>query len=154
MRYIILDGEKVFAYTDSSSQHYRAPITQYRYRTRSTQQVANYGSWSSWGDTAYASSSSRQVETRTMYSYCDRSQIATYHFYRWVDWSEWTTNQIGSTTNREVESAVFYQYCDKVNTTTYLFSRWTAWSDFTEQAIEPSETVQVKTEKEYRYRSK
>lgn len=144
----IIDGQVVYKWSSQS------PRTEYRYRTRSTQQVANYGGWSSWGDTAYSGSSTRQVETQKVYRYCDRSQIATYHFYRWGSWSGWSANQVTATTSREVETTEFYQYCDQIKTTTYYFQRWSAWGAFTEQVIEPSDTVQVETKIQYRYRSK
>lgn len=61
--YAYVDGELVFKWTSGGSG------TQYRYATRSTQQVTNYGSWSSWGDTSYSNSSTREVQTRTVYRY-------------------------------------------------------------------------------------
>ena len=154
MRYITVNGDKVFAYTSSSSQYYRAPITQYRYRTRSTQQITNYGSWSSWGDTAYSNSSTRQVETRTVYRYCDRSKVATYHFYRWGGWSNWSENKVSATNDRQVENTTYYRYRDQVKTTTYYFRRWTDWSSYSENPITASETMEVQTKTQYRYKEK
>ena len=78
----------------SDSPYYVAPITQYRYRTRSTYQDKSYGSWSSWSDSSYSSSSTREVETRTMYRYRTRSQVSTYYYYRWKDWSSWSTTAV------------------------------------------------------------
>ena len=154
MRYIVYNGDKMFAYTSSSSQYYRAPITQYRYRTRSTYVVTNYGSWSSWGDIAYANSSSRQVETRTVYRYCDRSQVATYHFYRWSDWSSWSASKATASNDRQVENATYYRYRDRVKTTTYYFRRWSTWSEYSEEAITASKIREVRTKIQYRYKEK
>lgn len=154
MRYITVNGDKVFAYTSSSSPYYVAPITQYRYRTRSTYQEAHYGNWSSWSNSPYSGSSTREVETRTVYRYCDRTQIATYHFYRWGNWSGWSTNAVSSNNDRKVETATFYRYRDRVNQTTYYFRRWTNWSDYSTNYVAASDTVQVETKTEYRFKSK
>lgn len=147
--YAYYNGERVFRnkYGDNSK-------TQYRYSTRSTYQQPHYGSWSSWSNSAYSSSSTREVETRTVYRYCDRAQIPTYHFYRWSDWSGWTTSSVSSNNNRKVEKATFYRYRDRVQTTTYYFRRWTAWSDYTTTYIGSSDTVEVRTVTRYSYKSK
>lgn len=146
--YTYINGELVFKWPEGGS------ATEYRYATRSTQQVANYGSWSSWGDTAYSNSSTRQVETRKVYRYCDRSQVATYHFYRWGSWSNWSENKVSATNDRQVENATYYRYRDQVKTTTYYFKRWTNWSTYSETVVTPSETVEVQTKTQYRYKSK
>lgn len=44
-------------------------VTLYRYRTRSLENVTNWSNWSSWQDASVASSSTCQVETRTVYRY-------------------------------------------------------------------------------------
>lgn len=145
---------RVFAYTSSSSPYYVSPITQYRYRTRTVSQVKNYGNWSSWSDTAVSSSSSRQVETRKVYRYCDRSQVATYHFYKWGDWSSWSTTAASATSNKQVETSKFYRYREQVKTTTYYFRRWKSWSGYSTAQVSPSSTVQVETKDQYRFKSK
>lgn len=152
--YITVSGQKLFAYTYTWSNHYVAPITQYKYRTRSTQQIANYGSWSSWGDTAYSSSSTREVQTQKIYRYCDRSQVATYHFYRWGSWSTWSENKVSATNDRQVENTTYYRYRDQAKTTTYFFRRWTDWTAYSEAVANPSETVEVQTKTQYRYKLK
>ena len=144
-----------FAYIYSGSQHYVAPITQYRYRTRSTTQVMdNYGSWSSWSDASCSSSSSREVDTRTVYRYRTRSAPSTYRFYRWKDWSDWSTAAPGKTADREVQSATFYRYRDKTAQSTYCFKRWSDWSEYSPEKSKASDTVEVRTTTQYRYRSK
>lgn len=54
--------------------YYMGEATQYRYRTRTATTNYNYykwNSWSNWSDSAYYSSSTRQVETQTVYRYRD-----------------------------------------------------------------------------------
>ena len=74
VHYKYTDEGLAFAYISPSSGYYVGPVTQYRYQTRSqiyTYYFYRWGSWSSWGDQSYSSSSSRQVETRTVYRYRD-----------------------------------------------------------------------------------
>lgn len=144
-----LDGELVFKWSDNGQ-----PKTQYRYATRSLTEVTNYGSWSGWSDTAVSVTASREVQTRTMYRYRDRSQIATYHFWKWGGWSSWSSASVSSNSDREVETCLFYRYCDRVTETTYFFWRWSEWSEYSEQKIEASDTIQVETKSIYRYRPK
>lgn len=128
--------------------------TQYRYRTRSLQNVTNYGSWSGWSTSAVSSSSTRDVQTRTVYRYCDRHQVATYHFHRWGDWSNWTTQKLTASATTQVDSATFYRYRDKASKKTYIFSRWSDWSEWSETPAYKSDTKQVETKTVYRYRAK
>ena len=127
------------------------PKTQYRYRDR----IAQYGEWSSWSDTAVSENANRQIETRTVYRYCDRSKVVTYHFYRWGKWTAWSANKATASGTRQVEETTYYRYCDQVSATTYYFRRWSAWSEYSEQAVTPVENqVDVKIKTQYRYRSK
>jgi len=137
----------------SDSQFYKSPITQYSYRTRSTQNVTNYGSWSSWGDTAYSNSSTRQVETRTVYRYRDRSQDALYYYYRWGNWSDWVDVKVTADSDREVESNTFYRYRDRNKVATYYFYRWGNWTGWSTNAVSSSNDRQVETNTFYRYRN-
>ena len=143
-----------FAYIYSSSPYYVAPITQYRYRTRSTYQDKSYGSWSSWSDSSYSSSSTREVETRTMYRYRTRSQVSTYYYYRWKDWSSWSTTAVSGNDNRQVETAAYYRYRDRASVPTYHFSRWKDWSSWSETSYSQSSTRKVETATFYRYRDR
>jgi len=145
---INVNGLTYWAWTNGS------PKMQYQYRTRSTQQVTNYGSWSNWGDTSYSSSSSRDVQTRTVYRYCDRPKDTIYCFYRWSDWSNWYLDEITETSDRQVESTAYYRYREQAQVTTYYFKRWTEWSVYSETAVSPSETVEVQTKTQYRYKLK
>ncbi len=55
-----------------SSYYYMGTVTQYRYRTRTATTNYKYYKWdtfSSWSDTVYTASSTRNVETRTVYRY-------------------------------------------------------------------------------------
>lgn len=148
--YAIIDGQRYFKWNDANG----GTRTQYRYATRSTNQVANYSNWSSWSDTAYSTSSTRQVETRTLYRYCTRSQYAIYYFYRWGNWSSWYYDSISETSNRQVESKKFYRYRDQVKVKTYYFRKWTDWTEYSTGVVTPSKTVQVNTKTQYRFKAK
>ena len=138
----------LFVYTDGGSK------TQYRYRTRTLDDVTTYSDWSSYSDTYQSSSSTKEVRTRTVYRYCDRSQVPTYHFQRWGSWSSWTTQPAASSATKQVESSTFYRYRDKVDKPTYIFYRWTDWSDWSETPIEETDDNEVETQIMYRYKSK
>ncbi len=154
-RKYIYDSDMGLAFTFySDSPYYQAPITQYRYRTRSTYQEASYGSWSSWGDTYYSSSSTREVESRTVYRYRTRSQTTTYYYYRWKDWSSWSTTAVSGNDNREVQTAMYYRYRDRTSVPTYHFSRWKDWSSWSETAYTQSSARKVETATYYRYRDR
>lgn len=63
-----------YAYINPASGYYRAPITQYRYRTRQEKIIDHYYRWTDWSDwsaeTAFESDT-QEVMTRTLYRYCD-----------------------------------------------------------------------------------
>ena len=72
VNYAYTDNGLSFAYIYSSNQYYVAPETQYRYRERTvvtTYYYERWGDWSAWQDSSVSSSSTRQVETRTVYRY-------------------------------------------------------------------------------------
>lgn len=148
--YAYVDGELVFRWDLNNP----GPQTQYRYRTRSSYRVADYGSWSDWSDTYYSSSDTREVESRTLYRYRDRVQKATYYFYRWSDWSAWSTDTISATSDREVETENFYCYRDRVNGTLYHFVRYTDWSEWSQTPQAADSTLEVEQKTQYRYRKK
>lgn len=148
--YAYVDGVLVFRWDYGNP----GPQTQYSYRTRSTYQETNYGSWSGWGDAYYSSSSTREVESRTVYRYCDRSQLATYYFYRWTNWSDWSSTVASPNNDRQAETTTFYRYRDKVYEPVYYFTRWTDWSDWSTAALAASDTVEVEVKEQYRYRQK
>lgn len=146
--YIVVDGQKWYKYTDYSAK------TQYRYATRTLNSITNYGSWSSYSDTMYSESSTREVKTRTVYRYRTRTEVPTYHFYRWGNWSNWSETRTTATNNRQVENTTYYRYCDQIKTTTYFFRRWTDWTAYSDNVATPSENVEVRTITRYRYKSK
>ncbi len=129
----------------------------YVYQTRTATTLYDYerwGEWSGWSDTACSQSSTREVQTRTLYRYRDRQQTTTYHYYRWKAWSSWSTTSASQSDTRKVETTTFYRYRDKLTEKTYYFRRWTDWSEYSNGAVEPSDTVQVQTRTQYRYKSK
>lgn len=66
------ETRQVYSYSDYK--------TQYGYQTRSksyTTEYGSWGSWSSWGTTRYTESSTRDVESRTVYSY--RENLPVYN---------------------------------------------------------------------------
>ena len=129
--------------------------TYYRSRPISyTYHFMKYGSWSDWSDSAYSSSSTREVQTRTLYRYCDRNQIPTYHFWRWGGWTDWSVNAVSATDNRQVETALYYRYRDRQLVTTYYFQRWGNWSDYSTTPIYTNDTTEVESIKQYRFKSK
>ena len=147
--YTYIDGELVFKWNENGH-----PREQYRYATRTLNSITNYGSWSSYSDTMYSESSTREVKTRMVYRYRTRTEVPTYHFYRWGSWSGWSTNKVSATDNRQVESNTYYRYREQTKTTTYYFRRWTDWSVYSEDEVMPSETMEVRTKMQYRYKSK
>lgn len=146
-----INGSLVFKWTTGYDGSAR---TQYRYATRTVKDVTNYGEWSDFSDTVYTESSSRDVNTRTMYRYRDRQQVPVYHFYRWGNWSDWSTKSISENNNQKVETKNYYRYQDKITETTYCFERWTDWSEFDTDAATESAEQKVQTKVQYRYRSK
>lgn len=142
-------GDRWFKWNDNGT-----PRKGYRYRTRSSYQEKNYGSWSNWSDSSYSDSSSREVETRTVYRYCDRTQTTTYQFYRWKEWSAWSTDSYSKSATRKVETSTFYRYRERANQKTYYYRRWSDWTKYSETPAYPSDTKEVKTKTQYRYKSK
>ena len=99
--------------------------TQYRYRdlqtTTSTSNTlsgwtlsdqtsawGDYGSWSSWKTTPVSGSDSRQVETKTQYSY--RTKTVSQEYTDWGSWSSWQDNAISEDQNTDVETRTVYLY--------------------------------------------
>lgn len=146
--YTYIDGQLYFKWPEGGQ------VTQYRYATRSTKQVPVYSNWSSYSDTVYYKSSTREVQERTLYRYCERTKIPTYYFYRWSDWSAWSTDPVSENDNRKVDSTTFYRYRDRAYTTTYYFKRWSGWTDWSTTAVSASDEVKVETKTQYRFKSK
>lgn len=147
-QYTYINGELVFKWSSGGTR------TEYRYATRSLVDSISYGAWSDWSDTAYSSSSTREVQIRTLYRYCDREQIPTYHFWRWGGWTDWSADAVSATDNRQVETTLYYRYRDRQLVTTYYFQRWGDWSGYSKTPVTASDTTEVETLKQYRFKSK
>jgi len=83
VNYVDSSYGRVFAYTSTSSQYYTAPVTQYRYRTRTqitTYYYYRWKDWSDWSDTIYTASDNRKVETQTLYRYVQSGDV-----HQWDD---------------------------------------------------------------------
>lgn len=118
--------------------------TQYRYRDASI--IYLFGSdWSSYSDTYQSSSSSKDVHTRTVYRYCDRSRIPTYHYQRWGNWSSWGTTAPTANNSKQVENATFYRYRERMDEKTYIFYRYTDWSDWSSEPIPELDNREIET---------
>lgn len=129
----------------------------YVYQTRTATTLYDYerwGQWSNWSDSAYTQSTTRQVNSRTLYRYRTRSQFYTYYYYRWKDWSSWSTTAVSGNDNRQVETATYYRYRDRASIPTYHFSRWKDWSSWSTTAVSESNTRKVETKTFYRYRDR
>lgn len=146
--YTYINGELCFQLSNVGCKN------QYRYATRTLDDVTNYGSWSDYSDTVYTDSTTREVRTRTVYRYCDRQQVATYHFYRWGNWSSWSATSVSDTDNRQVETAKYYRYRDRVTVRTHYFQRWTDWTEYLPEKVTASESTEVETKQQFRFRSK
>lgn len=141
-----------FAYINSSSPHYVAPLTQYRFCTRTVEQKETKSEWSPWDDTPYTASSTREVETREVYRYQVIEASAVYWFYKWGEWSPWGTTEYTASENREVETQILYRSCTLSKESIYHFWRWSdTWSDWSFSSPDESEDVQVVTAVCYRY---
>lgn len=55
----------------------------------------------------------RPNESRTEYSYCDRSIVTTYYYERWGDWSDWADYSVSGGSDRTVETRTVYRYRTK-----------------------------------------
>ncbi|MDO5127928.1 MAG: PASTA domain-containing protein [Eubacteriales bacterium] len=89
--------------------------TTYTYQTRTATNTYSFYRWTSlsdWSDTAYYSSATRWVETRTVYRYQDRSLITTYYHKRNVygDWSGWSDTPAVSSDALDVETKEVFVY--------------------------------------------
>lgn len=142
-----------FAYISASSPHYVAPLTQYRYRTRTKETVEQFSDWSPWDETAYVETQTRKVEARTVYRYRIAQTETKYYYYRWSEWSPWGTAEYSENDSRQVEVRTVYRSRESNAQTIYHFYRWPeGWTDWSFSAPEASESVQVEREICYRYR--
>ena len=147
-KYQYIGGELYWNWTSGSAK------TQYQYCTKELTQVKEYGSWSEWGDKSYKKSDTLDVETRTLYRYCERSKVTTYHFWRWSSWSSWFDSKKSFPKDCDVGEATCYRYRDQVKETTYYFRRWSDWSEYSDTNPGEVEGVESKEVTVYRYKSK
>lgn len=75
--YTYLNGELVFRWNGNGD-----PRPQYRYATRSLENVPHYGEWSDWSDSEYEASDGCEVETGSVYRYRDRTLVDVYYLYK------------------------------------------------------------------------
>jgi len=68
----------------------------------------SYGSWSDWQTSTVSSSDSRQVETKTQYSY--RTKTVSQEYTDWGSWSSWQDSGVGEDQYTEVETRTVYGY--------------------------------------------
>lgn len=99
--------------------------TRYRYKTKDTTTSGNsdkdgwelydttytwgdYGNWSDWSTTSISGSDTRQVETKTQYSYRDKWVAQEYS--DWSGWSNWSWTRESTSDLKKEESKNFYGY--------------------------------------------
>lgn len=154
------DGDGSYQYANGSCcrdsyWYFYVPVYKQSYTSyNKLYTYAKWLDWSEWDDKSYNSTSTRQVETRTLYRYCDREEIPTYHFYRWKEWSNWADEVMKESDTREVESATFYRYRERENQELYCYRRWGDWSNYQIDPVEGTDMVEVETVIQYRYKSK
>ena len=73
-----------------------------------TYENSGYGSWSSWSTNAVSSSATRDVETKTQYSY--RTVSYSTQYTDWSGWSGWSRSSVSSSTTRDVQTRTVYLY--------------------------------------------
>lgn len=78
-------------------------------RTSSGYEWGNYGPWSEWGTTAPKEEDSKEIETKTQYSYRNISKEKVYS--DWSSWSNWSYRQVDATDLCEVQTGKVYEYC-------------------------------------------
>ena len=126
--------------------------TQYRYRSiQYTYRYRYYGDWSSWTDGSQSGSSSKEVQTRTMYRYRDRTSSERNTFTRWSEFSQWSESPAQETSTREVQTRQLYRAKERKRTTVYYYYDWGEWSDWAQEPIEAGDERQVETRTVYRY---
>lgn len=148
--YAYVDGVLVFKWSDGMARG-EATKTQYRSRDQVSWSTAEYGDWSSWGD-SYRRTTTIQVESRTVYRY--RDVQPTYHFRRWGAWSGWLESPVSVSDTRQVESKTLYRYKEKSNTAMYYFYRWSDWSDYSSTQVTESSDTEVRTMTQHRYKAR
>lgn len=125
-----------------------------KYRTRSKTLVytfSQWGDWSSWQDNPVGASSSRNVETQTLYRYRTRSKVKVYHYWQWSGWSDWQDSEITPNSDRGVDTQTVYRSAKREKIYTYYFEKWSDWSSWSDTSYAESSERKVKTRTVYRY---
>ena len=135
---------------------------------KTTYTQGNVGTWSAWTTNKASETATRQVETKTQYSYRQKhyktsnsnSPISGWTYSHetttYGEWSNWSYSEIYGSSKVEVETRAASggtQYRYRTKTITYHFYQFTAWSSFSDTPIQSSETVEVKTQTLYRFRT-
>jgi len=110
--YGFVEGEMLSIYKGDIN---KSACSVYRYRERSSSQEKVYSDWSSYEDTTYTASSSREVRTRELYRYRDRSQTPVYEYERWTEWTEYSSVPVTENETTQVETIVQYRFKSKDN---------------------------------------
>ncbi|MCM1178620.1 MAG: leucine-rich repeat domain-containing protein [Clostridium sp.] len=132
--------------TEQSETYLTETREVYRYRDKSTTTSTSstlegwiqngsettWGSWSAWQDTAVSSGTTRQVNTRTMYRYRDKSTTTSTNSTlsgwtkydsstTWGSWSAWQDTAVSASSTRKVETK---QVQVTAAYTQYRYGRW------------------------------
>ncbi len=125
-----------------------------KYRTRFKTPVykfSQWGAWSSWQDNPVNVSSSRNVETQSIYRYRTRGKTKVYHYWQWGGWSDWQDSEITSNSDREVQIQIVYRSAKREKIYTYYFEKWNGWSSWSDTSYAESSEQKVKSRTVYRY---
>ena len=167
--------------------------TQYRYRNKETTTSSsaslsgwtrydvtttggNWGAWSSWSSNPIYGSDSVQVDTKTQYSYRDKSYTTSTSssMSGWTQynssieygpWSGWSEAPVAANDSIDVEtkeetvesggvtySQQYYRYRDIYRT--YQYYTWGPWSDYSDSPVSAGGDREVRTITLYRSRTR
>ena len=106
------DGNNYYRYNAQNWYHEtknekKVDTVYYCYRTRTEKKVTTWSAWSAWSDNAVSSSSTRKVETRTVYRHRTRTKLSS---GKTGDWSEWSDTPVEENSNCEVQEQTLYRY--------------------------------------------
>ena len=107
-----VDGELLSIYKGDIN---RGTVTGRRYRKRTTYEETKYSEWSEYSDAVHNASSTKEVQTRTVYRSRDTEQLLTYYFERWGQWSEYGVSPIQENNTTKVETKTQYRFKNKEN---------------------------------------
>ena len=166
--------------------------TRYRYRTKETTTSTSaslfgwiqdgattiegeWGAWSGWSETPVSGSSTTQVETKTQYSYRDKSFTTsdsnslngwTQYDYdiEYGSWSIWSETPVFADSSIDVEtkeetveyggetySQRYYRYREIRRI--YYYYIWNAWSEYSDSPVSADSDREVRTRTMYRSRT-